>query len=354
MGDVISRYYSLNQYLQETFGCKVYKLALDGGMTCPNRDGTLGNRGCIFCSAGGSGEFAERISLREESAGIRTVQALSPNNIQAGHLVLPEIPPIWEQIEAAKKRVRQKIKSGKYIAYFQSYTNTYAPTAYLEQPFSRAIAHPDIAALSIATRPDCLPPDVLALLGRLNSVKPVWVELGLQTMHPKTAEFIRRGYGADCYIQAVKDLKAAGISHIITHVILGLPGESPDEMIETVRFAAETGTDGIKLQLLHVLKGTDLAAEYARGQFQVMSLEQYCGILCRCIEALPPHVVIHRLTGDGPKRLLIAPAWSGDKKRVLNTIRKEMEIRNVRQGAAAGTMYRPIHLPPKHLISPFK
>lgn len=345
----IPRYYSLNQYLKETFGCKVYKLALDGGMTCPNRDGTLGNRGCVFCSAGGSGEFAERISLKEESSGIRTMQALSLNSLQAGHLELPGIPPIWEQIESAKTRVRQKIKSGKYIAYFQSYTNTYAPTAYLEQLFSRAIAHPDIAALSIATRPDCLPPDVLALLGRLNNVKPVWVELGLQTMHPRTAEYIRRGYGTDCYIQAVRDLKTAGVSHIITHVILGLPGESPDEMIETVRFAAETGTDGIKLQLLHVLKGTDLAAEYARGRFQVMSLEQYCGILCRCIEALPPHVVIHRLTGDGPKRLLIAPMWSGDKKRVLNTIMKEMKERNVWQGAAAQPLCRPAHLPSKHL-----
>lgn len=335
MGDGISRYYSLNQYLQETFGCKVYKLALDGGMTCPNRDGTLGNRGCIFCSAGGSGEFAERISLREESAGIRTVQALSPNNIQTGHLVLLEIPPIWEQIEAAKKRVRQKIKSGKYIAYFQSYTNTYAPAAYLEQLFSRAIAHPDIAALSIATRPDCLPPDVLALLGRLNSVKPVWVELGLQTIHPRTADYIRRGYGTDCYCQAVRNLKAAGVSHIVTHVILGLPGESRKEMEETVRFATEAGTDGIKLQLLHILKGTDLAAEYEQGKIQVMSLEEYCDALYLCIEALPAHIVIHRLTGDGPKRLLIAPKWSGDKKRVLNAILRGMEERNIWQGAAA-------------------
>ena len=298
------RYYSLNQYLKETFGCKVYKLALDGGMTCPNRDGTLGKRGCIFCSAGGSGEFAQK---KED---------------------------IWEQIEAAKLCVRRKIKEGKYIAYFQSYTNTYAPVEYLERLFFRAISHPDIAALSIATRPDCLPPRVLNLLGRLSSVKPVWVELGLQTMQARTAEYIRRGYETDCYVQAVKDLKTAGVSHIITHVILGLPGESTEEMVETVRFTAETGTDGIKLQLLHVLRETDLAAEYEQGRFRVMSLEQYCGTLYRCIEALPPHVVVHRLTGDGPKRLLIAPTWSGDKKRVLNTIMRGMEERDVRQGAA--------------------
>lgn len=304
MENTVSRYYTLNQYLRETFGCKVYKLALDGGMTCPNRDGTLGTRGCIFCSAGGSGEFAQ-------SAGVS---------------------PVWQQIEEAKSRVGKKMKEGRYIAYFQSYTNTYAPITYLEPLFSQAISHPDVVALSVATRPDCLPPDVLALLKRLGEIKPVWVELGLQTIHVRTAAYIRRGYETDCYVRAVKALRTAGVSHIITHVILGLPGEMAEDMVETVRFAAEAGTDGIKLQLLHVLRGTDLASEYETGRFQVMSLEQYCDVLYRCIEALPPEVVIHRLTGDGPKRLLIAPAWSGDKKRVLNTIMRGMEERDVRQG----------------------
>lgn len=332
MENSVSRYYSLNQYLKETFGCKVYKLALDGGMTCPNRDGILGDRGCIFCSAGGSGEFAQTFLTEDPSCAFWTKIPSPPDSLRAAHSIPSKFPPIWNQIETAKNQVRRKIKEGKYIAYFQSYTNTYAPAPYLEQLFSQAISHPDIVALSIATRPDCLPPDVLALLGRLNHIKPVWVELGLQTMHPRTAEYIRRGYATDCYIQAVKNLKMAGISHIITHVILGLPGESTEEMIKTVGFAAETGTDGIKLQLLHVLKGTDLATEYELGRFQVMSLEQYCDTLYRCVEVLPPHVVIHRLTGDGPKRLLIAPAWSGNKKRVLNTIMKGMEERDVRQG----------------------
>ena len=311
MEDEVSRYYTLNRYLKETFGCKVYKLALDGGMTCPNRDGTLGTRGCIFCGAGGSGEFAQAAEHRFTDGS-----------------------PVWDQIDSAKSRVGKKMKEGKYIAYFQSYTNTYAPVTYLESLFTRAIAPPDVVALSIATRPDCLPPEVLSLFERLKKIKPVWVELGLQTVHPRTAAYIRRGYETDCYVQAVQDLKAAGVSHVITHVILGLPGETAEDMVETVRFAADAGTDGIKLQLLHVLRGTDLAAEYEKGRFQAMGLEEYCESLYRCIEALPPEVVIHRLTGDGPKRLLIAPEWSGDKKRVLNTIIRGMEKQDVRQGAA--------------------
>lgn len=309
MESEISRYYSLNQYLRQTFGRKLYKLALDGGMTCPNRDGTLGWRGCIFCSAGGSGEFAQK---RTGETG--TV-------------------PVWEQIERAKERVRRKMPEGKYIAYFQSYTNTYGPVEYLEQLFSEALSHPEVAALSVGTRPDCLPARVVELLGRLNRKKPVWVELGLQTMHPRTAAYIRRGYDTDCYVRAVRDLKEAGICQVVTHVILGLPGETPADMVETVRFAAAAGTDGIKLQLLHVLEGTDLAKDYRQGKFTVMGPEEYCDVLYRCIQALPPHVVIHRLTGDGPKRLLIAPVWSGDKKRVLNTIRQGMEERDIRQGA---------------------
>ena len=303
------RYYSLNQYLRQTFGRKVYKLALDGGMTCPNRDGTLDTRGCIFCSGGGSGEFAQKGSGTGSAA---------------------------EQLRQAKERVSRKISDGAYIAYFQSFTNTYAPVEYLETLFTSAICQPDIVALSIATRPDCLPPEVLDLLERLNRIKPVWIELGLQTIHPATAAYIRRGYPLDCYRHAVGALKGR-VSHIITHVILGLPGETPDDMVQTVRCAAETGTNGIKLQLLHVLKGTDLAADYEKGLFPVLTLEEYCAILGRCLQALPPHIVIHRLTGDGPKKLLIAPEWSGDKKRVLNTITGYLEKHDIRQGSACRT-----------------
>lgn len=298
------RYYSLNQYLKETFGCKVYKLALSGGMTCPNRDGTLDTRGCIFCSASGSGEFAEHI--------------FEPEDVQA-------------QIESAKARVKRKIADGKYIAYFQAYTNTYAPVSYLERLYMQAFSHPDVAALSIATRPDCLSAPVLALLDRLNRIKPVWVELGLQTVKEESIRYIRRGYETAVYDEAVRSLKGI-VSHIVTHVILGLPGESEEDMLQTVCHAAQAGTDGIKLQLLHVLKGTDLAADYEKGLFPVMSLPQYSDILCRCVEILPEHVVIHRLTGDGDKKLLLAPMWSGDKKRVLNTIQQTFETRDIRQG----------------------
>lgn len=298
------RYYSLNQYLRETFGCKVYKLALDGGMTCPNRDGALDTRGCIFCSAGGSGEFAQC-----RAASVR------------------------QQLEEAKSRVEHKISAGKYIAYFQAYTNTYAPVSYLEPLFYEAISHPDIAALSVATRPDCLPEPVLDLLARLNRIKPVWVELGLQTIHPDSVRYIRRGYDNACYREAVRELKKR-VTHVVTHVILGLPGESAQDMLATQRFAADCGSDGIKLQLLHVLRGTDLADDYARGRVPVLSLEEYCALLCSSIEHLPPGMVVHRLTGDGPKSLLVAPAWSADKRRVLNTIRHEFKVRDIRQGAA--------------------
>ncbi len=286
-------YRSLNTYLRETFGCKVYKLALEGGMTCPNRDGTLGYGGCIFCGADGSGAFA-----------------------QTGDTV-------HAQIEAAKARVSNKIRDGKYIAYFQSYTNTYAPVSYLEPLYRAAIAHPDVAALSIATRPDCLPEEVLHLLETLNREKPVWVELGLQTIHPQTAQYIRRGYDLPVYEKAAADLKAGGIQ-VITHVILGLPGEDREAMLETVRYVGKH-TDGIKLQLLHVLRGTDLAKDYAAGKFRTMELEEYCQLIAACLQALPPEVVVHRLTGDGAKKDLIAPLWSGDKKRVLNTLNRILQ-----------------------------
>ena len=286
-------YISLSEHLRSRFGCKVYKLALEGGMTCPNRDGTCGIGGCTFCAADGSGAFA-----------------------QTGDTVCA-------QIEAAKARVAGKIRDGKYIAYFQSFTNTYAPVSYLEPLFRAAIDHPDVAVLSIATRPDCLPEDVLNLLAELNRIKPVWVELGLQTIHPDTARYIRRGYELPVYDRAVSDLKARGIE-VITHVILGLPGESREQMLDTVRYVGAR-TDGIKLQLLHVLRGTDLARDYAAGRFRTLELDEYCDLIVDCLRCLPEHVVIHRLTGDGAKKDLIAPLWSGDKKRVLNTLNRRIK-----------------------------
>lgn len=289
------KYYSLNNYLRDTFGCKVYKLSLDGGFTCPNRDGTIGTSGCIFCSAGGSGDFAES-------------RALS----------------ITEQIENGKKRVEAKIKSGKYIAYFQAFTNTYAPIEVLREKFFEAVNHNDIVALSIATRPDCLGDDVIALLDELNKIKPVFVELGLQTIHEKSAEYIRRGYPLSVYDEAVKKLKAIGVN-IVVHVIIGLPDESREDMLETVRYVCDSGINGIKLQLLHVLKNTDLADEYYRGKVKVLELDEYADIIKSCVEIIPESIVIHRLTGDGAKKDLIAPLWSADKKRVLNTINKALQ-----------------------------
>ena len=294
-------YYSLNEYLKKTFGEKVYKISLDGGMTCPNRDGTLGRRGCIFCSGGGSGEFSADRNLS-----------------------------ITEQLEQAKTRIRQKTDCRKFIAYFQPFTNTYAPVSYLRKIFEEAVAPEEIAALSIATRPDCLGDDVLDLLDELNKKKPVWVELGLQTIHEKSAEYIRRGYDLNVYDESVKKLHKIGVN-VITHIILGLPNESKKEIIESVRYAGER-SDGIKLQLLHVLKGTDLLKDYERGMFETLTLDEYVDLLCDCIEALPPDVVIHRMTGDGDKKLLVAPLWSADKKRVLNTIHKALNDRNVTQG----------------------
>lgn len=298
------RYYSLNRYLREVFGEKVYKLALNGGMSCPNRDGTLGTGGCIFCSAGGSGDFAEG-----------------------------RCDSVTEQIERAKRRIQSKTDAAKFIAYFQSYTNTYAPVEYLEKLFTEAISEPSVAALSIGTRPDCLPDAVVELLGKLNRIKPVWVELGLQTVHPETAACIRRGYDLCVYEDALARLKAAGIT-VIVHVILGLPGETREMMLQTVDYlGGKHRPHGIKLQLLHVLEGTELADDYRAGKFRVMEMEEYFDLLFECLRRLPPDMVIHRLTGDGPKRILIAPKWTGDKKRVLNALRREMEAQDVRQGS---------------------
>lgn len=285
---------TVNEYCRRQFEEKLYKISLNGGMTCPNRDGTLDTRGCIFCSAGGSGDFA--------ADGRRSVE---------------------EQIEAAKARVAAKYHGSQYIAYFQAYTNTYASVERLRELFIPVAEREDIAVLSIATRPDCLPEDVLDLLAELNRRKPVW-ELGLQTIHPDTVAYLRRGYELSCYDRAVKELTTRNI-HVVTHVILGLPGERREEMLETVRYVAESGSQGIKLQLLHVLEGTDLAADYRAHRFDVMTLEQYVDLVAECVRLLPEDMVVHRMTGDGPKRILIAPQWSGDKKRVLNALNRALK-----------------------------
>lgn len=296
-------YYSLNEYLRRRFGGPVYKLSLNGGMTCPNRDGKIDTRGCIFCSAGGSGEFAASAWL-----------------------------DIDKQIESAKHLVTGKTKAESFIAYFQPFTNTYADVSYLENIFMQAIMRDDVCALSVATRPDCLENDKLELLSRLNKIKPVFVELGLQTVHSRTASYIRRGYELDVFDKAVADLKSIGIN-VVVHIILGLPGESREDMLESVSYVAHSGADGIKLQLLHLLKGTDLAAEYEKEPFHILTLDEYTELICDCIELLPPDMVVHRITGDGDKKLLIEPQWSGNKRLVLNTINKALRERNVIQGS---------------------
>ena len=297
---------TLNEYLRQRFGQKIYKISIDGGFTCPTRDGTLDTRGCIFCSARGSGDFSEDRNLT-----------------------------VTEQIEKGKSRVEAKMPktcadtstqvfANKYIAYFQAFTNTYAPVSRLRALYSEAIGHPDIVAISIGTRPDCLPEDVLELLGELNQVKPVWVELGLQTIHERSAEYIRRGYPLSVYDKAVADLKARDIE-VITHVILGLPGESREEMLESVKYVGNSGVDGIKLQLLHVLKETDLARDYAEGKFKCMTMEEYVDLIYDAIALLPEDMVVHRMTGDGDKKILIAPMWSADKKKVLNSLNRKFQ-----------------------------
>ncbi len=290
-------YYGVNEYYKERFGCKVYKLALDGGFSCPNRDGTLGSGGCIFC-LDGSGAFAER----------------SCQNLD-------------EQIENAKRRLTSKVdENTKYIAYFQAYTNTYAPVERLRAIYMPLTAREDIVAISIATRPDCLEDEVLDFLEELNSKKPLFVELGLQTIHKHTAEYIRRGYDLECYNRSAAELAHRGIE-LITHVILGLPFESEAMMLETVAHACKY-SKGIKLQLLHVLEGTDLAKDYYQGKFKTLGLNEYIELVKKCIDIIPKDVVIHRLTGDGAKKHLIAPLWSGDKKRVINTLNKVLNSKN--------------------------
>ena len=296
------RYYSLDYYLKQTYGEKLYKIALDGGMTCPNRDGRLGTRGCIFCSEGGSGDFASDRHLS-----------------------------ITAQIESGKKLVARKHSGTGYIAYFQAYTNTYAPTSYLKEIFTEAIRHPDIRILSIATRPDCLNSDVIDLLADLNKIKPVWVELGLQTIHEETAALIRRGYSTDVFDKTAANLRLAGIE-VITHVILALPGETKEMMLDTIHYLNQTDIQGIKLQLLHILKNTDLAVYYQEHTFWIPDMEEYFELLGSCICALRPDIVIHRLTGDGPKHLLMEPLWSRDKRKVLNQMQAYFKRQDIWQG----------------------
>lgn len=287
-------YLSFNKYLKDKFGQKVYKISLDGGFTCPNRDGKIDTRGCIFCSKGGSGDFAQNRNLS-----------------------------ITEQIESGKKIVEKKIKSGNYIAYFQAFTNTYAPVEILRAKYSEAINHPDIVALSIATRPDCLGDDVIELLDEMNKIKPVFVELGLQTIHSDSAKYIRRGYSLEVYNEAVKKLKNIGVN-IVVHIILGLPNESEEDMLESVKYVCQSQIDGIKLQLLHIIAGTDLAKDYEKGLFKTLEFDEYVELIAKCVAIIPKNIVIHRLTGDGAKKDLIAPLWSADKKRVLNAINKAL------------------------------
>jgi radical SAM protein (TIGR01212 family) len=300
------RYHSLDYELKKRFGQKIYKLSLNGGMSCPNRDGTIDSRGCIFCSEGGSGDFAANPTLS-----------------------------ITEQIEASKSLIASKLKDpsgAKYISYFQAFTNTYAPISYLSSIFSEAINHPDIVVLSIATRPDCLDEKVLHLLWELNQIKPVWIELGLQTMHEHTADFIRRGYPLSVFEDKVYQLNKLGLE-VIVHTILGLPNESKDDMFKTIDYICTLPIQGIKLQLLHILKGTDLGTMYEDGLFREnLSLEDYVNLVISCLERIPEKMVIHRITGDGSKKLLVAPLWSTNKKLVLNSIHSQMKELRTYQG----------------------
>lgn len=295
------RYYSLDYYLKQIYGEKVYKISLNGGMTCPNRDGKIGVGGCIFCSAGGSGDFAA-----------------------------PKNDSVTSQIDHAIAGIsHSKSVGSKFIAYFQAFTNTYAPVAYLEKLFREAMKHPNIVGLSIATRPDCLPDDVLDLLSDLNKIKPVWVELGLQTTKESSAEFIRRGYQLSVFDDAIYNLDNRGIESIV-HLIVGLPHETKEDILDNIRYVSQLPIQGIKLQLLHVLKGTDLA-KYL-GEFHVLTMEQYVDYIIACLEILPDHIVVHRITGDGPRDLLLAPEWSMKKREVMNRINQELVRRNTWQG----------------------
>lgn len=291
-------YQTLSDYYRKRFGCKVYKLAITGGFTCPNRDGTVGVGGCTFCAGDGSGAFAEH-----------------------------QCASVAEQLKKAKLRVKDKIKDGKFIAYFQSFSNTYDTVERLETLYLQAIQPEDIVGLSIATRPDCLPHQTIELLARINKIKPVFVELGLQTIHDETAKACNRCYETAVYLDALQRLKEANLE-VVTHIILGLPGENKEMMLQTTRTAVDAGTNGVKFHLLHVLKGTALEKDYNNGLFECLTLEQYADILKDCLAILPEHVIVHRITGDGAKKDLIAPLWSADKKRVLNYLHRYINTEN--------------------------
>ncbi len=296
------RYLSLDFYLKQLYGEKLYKITLNGGMSCPNRDGTIGTGGCIFCSPSGSGDFAGCAALS-----------------------------ITDQLRQGKKALQKKRPVHSFIAYFQAFTNTYAPAEYLRSIFLEAISDPDVRLLSIATRPDCLDPEILELLAEIQKIKPVWIELGLQSVHPKTAAFIRRGYELSVFEKSVSDLHQLGIP-VIVHTILYLPGESIQMMYETVDYLNQLPIQGIKFQLLHVLKGTDLASYYESHPFHLPDMEEYIHTVTGCISRLRPDIVIHRLTGDGPKDLLIAPLWSGQKRTVLNKLNACLKAEDLWQG----------------------
>lgn len=296
------RYLSANEYFRSRFGVKLIKIALDGGFTCPNRDGTLSSKGCIFCSEMGSGDFS----------GSRN-------------------KTITQQITEMKDKMKIKWPNGKYLAYFQAFTSTYAPIDSLRCKYIEAIADDDILAISIATRPDCLNYDILELLSEINKIKPVFVELGFQSSKKQSVELINRCYENEVFSNAIKQLKAININ-TIAHVILGLPFETKEDMLSTVSYVSECGADGIKLQLLHVLKNTPLEKYYSTTGFHILSMEEYIDCVISAIEILPPNIVIHRITGDGDKNLLIEPKWSLNKKIVLNSINKAFIEKDTFQG----------------------
>lgn len=344
-------YYSLDHYLRQQFGQKIYKIAIDGGMTCPNRDGTKGTTGCSFCSAGGSGDFAVSRAIVAGSCGdaspfqsaiaadscgdaspFHSASAGSPGTLTSAQTA-DSTGIVTKQLNEGIRRLQsgRKYCGDRYIAYFQSYSNTYAPVPYLRSLYEEALAHPQTAALSIATRPDCFSPEIFDLLSSCNERKPVWIELGLQTMHDTTAHQIHRGYPLSCFETTVKELRRRNIP-VIVHVILGLPGEDHEQMLQTIRYLNDMGIHGIKLQLLHILKGTALAGDFEKGSITPLTKEEYIAILLDCIAHLSPDIVIHRITGDGPKNLLLAPTWSLDKRDILNTIAHEMKTGHLYQG----------------------
>lgn len=324
-------YYSLDSYCKNTYGEKVYKIALDAGMTCPNRDGKLDTRGCIFCSSGGSGDFAAQSAVQITASSTHSQRI--EDSIQAQLLQGKEL---FNGRITSGKKLSAKKTGHSFIAYFQSYTNTYASVSYLYEVFHAALSDTSIIGISIGTRPDCISTDTCALFLKLRQEFPhkfIWIELGLQTIHEQTAVYIRRGYPLSCFEACIQLLRAYDIP-VIVHVILGLPGETHEMMLETIHYLNHCNIQGIKLQLLHVLQNTDLCIEYQKHVFTTLTRNAYIDLVISCLEHLSPDIVIHRVTGDGPKNLLVAPLWSSDKRRVLNTLHQEMKQRNTQQGKA--------------------